>query len=120
MVGIEEFYTILSGKEVELNGFIDLSAMAAAAEYGFRSRNMTALGVQVLGTVLNKTISTGKDLWGLPRKDLPSSLQVYGIGDIRFGFKCYNVFAGIMIRDLFPDPEIVCQILKMEQRRAVS
>ena len=31
VVGIEEFYSILSGKNFELNGFIDLSAMAAAA-----------------------------------------------------------------------------------------
>ena len=51
MVGIEEFYTTLSGKTLELNGFIDLSAMAAAAGYRFRARNMTTLGVQVLGTV---------------------------------------------------------------------
>ena len=46
---------------------------------------MTALGVQVVGTVLNKTVSTGDNLWGLPWADLPPSLQVYGIGDIQFG-----------------------------------
>ena len=81
---------------------------------------MTALQVQVLGTVLNKTVSTGDDLWGVPWKDLPPSLQVYGIGDIRFGFLCYNILAGIIIRDLFPEPEIVCKTLKTEQRGAVS
>ena len=32
-VGIKEFYTILSGKTLELNGFIGLSAMAAADGY---------------------------------------------------------------------------------------
>ena len=57
VVWIEEFYSILSSKNVELNGFIDLSAMAAAAGYKFRARNMTSMGVQVLGTVLNKTVS---------------------------------------------------------------
>ena len=120
MVGIEEFYTILSGKTLELNGFIDLSAMAAAAGYRFLARNMTALGVQVLGTVLNKMVSTGDDLWGVPWHDLPPSLQVYRISHIRFGFICYNVLASIMIRGLFPDPEIVCNTLKTEQRGAVS
>ena len=79
---------------------------------------MTALGVQVLRTLLNKTVSTGDDLWGLPRKELPPRLQVYGIGDIRFGFICYNVLASIMIRDLFPEPDIVCKTLKTEQRGA--
>ena len=48
IVGIEEFYSILSGKNIEFNGFIDLLAMAAAAGYKFRARNMTAMGVQIL------------------------------------------------------------------------
>ena len=74
-MGIEDFYTMLSGETVELNGFLDLSAMAAAAGYKFRARNMTALGVQVLGTVLNKTVSTGDDLWGLPWKDMPPAFK---------------------------------------------
>ena len=120
VVGIEEVYSILSSKDVELNGFIDLSAMAAAAGYKFQARNMTALGVQVLGTVLNKTVSTGDNLWEIPWNVLPPSLQVYGIWDIRFGFICYNVLAGIIIRDLFPEPDIVCKTLKTEQRGAVS
>ena len=94
--------------------------MAAAAGYKFRARNMTAMGVQILGTVLNKTVSTGDDSWGIPWNELPRSLQVYGIGDIRFGFICYNVLAGIIARDLFPEPEIVCKILKTEQRGAIS
>ena len=51
VVGIEDFYTILLGETIEINGFMDLSAMAAAAGYKFRARNMTALGVQILGTV---------------------------------------------------------------------
>ena len=76
-MGIKEFYTLLSG-----NGFVDLSAMSAATGFKLSARNMTALGVQVLGTVLNKTILTGDDLWGLPWATLHPSLQVYGIGDI--------------------------------------
>ena len=65
VVGIEEFYTLLSGEDVELNGFVDLSAMSAAVGFKLRARNMTALGVQVLGTVLNKTVSTGwrRSMW---------------------------------------------------------
>ena len=58
VVGIEEFYSMISGESVEPNGFVDLAWMSAAAGYKLRARNMTALGVQVLGTVLNKTVST--------------------------------------------------------------
>ena len=70
--------------------------------------------------VLNKNVSTGDDLWGSPWAELPPGLQVYGIGDICFGYICYSVLAGIMIGDLFPEPEIVCKILSSEQRGAIS
>ena len=45
VVGIEDFYSIISGETVELNGFLGLSGMSAAAGFKLRARNMTALGV---------------------------------------------------------------------------
>ena len=79
-------WELRNGETVELNGFLDVSGMAAAAGFKLRARNMTALGVQVVGTVLNMNLSTGDDLRGLPWAELPPNLQVYGIGDIRFGY----------------------------------
>ena len=61
-MGIEEFYSTISRETVKLNGFLDLSGIAAATGFKLRARNMTALGVQVVGTVLNKKVSTGDDL----------------------------------------------------------
>ena len=119
VVGIEDFYTLVSRETIELNGFLDSSGMAAAAGFKLQARNMTALGVQVEGTVLKKNVSTGDDLWGLPWAELPPSLQVYGISDIRFGYICYSFLAGIKIRDLYPEPEIVYKILNAEQGGAV-
>ena len=66
VVGIEDFYSIISGETVELNGFLGLSGMSAAAGFKLRARNITALGVQVVGTFL----------WGIPWAERPSSLQV--------------------------------------------
>ena len=42
VTGIEEFYSIISGKVIKLNGFLDLSGMAAAAGYKLRARKITA------------------------------------------------------------------------------
>ena len=64
---------MISGEAVKLNRFLDLSGMAAAAGFKLRARNMTTVGVQVLGTVLKKNISSGDDLWGLPWAELPPS-----------------------------------------------
>ena len=52
VVGIEDFYSTISGETVELNRFLDLSGMVAAAGFKLRARNMIALGVQVVGTIL--------------------------------------------------------------------
>ena len=54
---------------------ITKSMMSAALGYKLRARNITAIGVQAVGKVLNKTVSTGDDLWGLPWADLPPSLK---------------------------------------------
>ena len=44
VVVIEGFYTTISRKTLELNGFLDLSGMAAAAGFKLRARNMTSTG----------------------------------------------------------------------------
>ena len=61
---MEEFYSLISRTEVRLErGFIDLTSLAILAGFKFH-KNMTAMGVQVIGTLLNKTVSTGDDCWG--------------------------------------------------------
>ena len=118
--GIEEFYSIISGEDVEMLGFIDLNSLAIAAGYKLRAKNMTAMGVQVIGTILNKCVSTGDDHWGLKWSLIPAALKVYALGDIKFGFCTYNVLAGIMIRDLFPDPEILCKLLECNKKQLLN
>ena len=119
--GIEDFYSLIADKPIQMmNGFVDLAAMSIAAGFKFHARNMNTLGVQVLGTILNKTVSTGDDMWGLRWDDIPDALQIYGIGDIKFGFMVYIVLAGILLRDLFPDPDVVCFYLRCEQEEAVK
>ena len=63
--GVQEFYSLVSGTKVILeNGFVDLTSLAVLAGYKFHSKNMTTLGVQVIGTLLNKMVSTGNERWG--------------------------------------------------------
>ena len=115
--GVEEFYSLVSGEEVRVKrGFIDLTSLAILAGYKFQSRNMTAIGVQVLGTLLNKSISTGDDYW----QQSLESLRCYALGDIMFGFVSYNVLSGLLLRDVFSDPDVLCRFLKCNQKIAVD
>ena len=93
VVGFEEFHSTIFGETVELNGFLDLSGMAAAAGFKFRARNMTALGLQVVGTGLNKNVSTGDDLWGLPWTEPP------GLRNWRYPIRIYMLFCSCRYHD---------------------
>ena len=119
--GVEEFYSLISGEELVFgNGFVDLTTLAILAGYKLQARNMTAMGVQVMGTLLNKTVSTGDETWGLRWKYIPKCLQCYALGDIKFGFITYSVLAGLLLRDVFPDPDMVCRTLRGDQKAAVD
>ena len=118
--GVEEFYSLISGLELKLErGFIDLASLAILAGFKFH-KNMTAMGVQVTRTLLNKTVSTGDDKWGIRWNMIPAFLQCYALGDIKFGFIAYNVLAGILLRNVFPDPDILCRYLDCTQLGAVN
>ena len=119
--GVEEFYSLISGEEVRIErGFIDLTSLAILAGYKFQSRNMTAMGVQVIGTLLNKNVSTGDDWWGERWQLIPESLKCYALGDIQFGFMSYNILAELLLRDVFPDPDVLCRYLKCSQKGAAD
>jgi len=119
--GVQEFYSLISGTELVLeNGCLDLTSLAIVAGYKFHAKNMTAMGVQVIGTLLNKVVSTGDELWGLRWPRIPDPLQCYALGDIKFGFISYNVLAGLLLRDIFPDPDIICRYLETDQHSAVT
>ena len=115
-----EFYSLISGSDVRLErGLIDLTSLAILAGFKFH-KNMTSMGVQVTGTLLNKTVSTGDNWWGTRWETIPASLRCYALGDIKFEFITYNVLAGLLLRDLFPDPDVLCRYLDCTQIVAVN
>ena len=106
---IEFYYSILSGRTVSLQGYVDLAALAVLAGYNLMSKSMTPMAVQVIGCTMNKCCSTGDGKWAYGWSELPESLCVYGIADILFGHICYSILSTILMRDVFPDPEITCK-----------
>ena len=119
--GVEEFYSLFSGVEDRLErGFIDLTTLAVLSGYKFQFRNMTTMSVQIQGTLLNKNVSTGDECWGVRWQQVPDSLKCYALGDIQFGLVTYNFLAGLLLRDVFPDLDVLCRFLKCDQSTAVD
>ena len=117
---IEEFYSIIAGRPVKMRGFVDLAVLAVIAGWKMNARGMTCMAVQVCGTILNKCVWKGDGKWGRKWRYLPASLQVYGIGEIKFGYMVMIVLMGLLLRDLFPDPDALCKQLRLYQNDAVS
>jgi len=104
--GVIKFYSLISDLEVTMKGFIEVSAVALVAGYALQARNMNAVAMQVLGVVMNKMCSTADNLWGARWCEIPESLKVYAIADLKIGHLAYSVFVSIILRDYIPDPEI--------------
>ena len=118
---LEFYYSLFSGRDITCAGFLDLSALSVLAGYNMRAMSMTPMGANVLGHSLNKCVSTGDGKWSWRWEELPDSLKVYCLGDLRFGFMAYNVLSAVLIRDIFPDPDIVLKFLGIvDQFKAVK
>ena len=40
---------------------------------------------------------------------------MYGVGNLKFGYLTYIVLKGILLQDLYPDPDVVCKFLNADQ-----
>ena len=78
------------------------------------------MGVHVVGAILNKCVSTANNKWGYRWSDILKLLQVYGLGNLKFGHLSFIVLTGILVRDLFPDSDIVCQFLNGNQWHVIT
>ena len=110
---VEFYYTLFSDRKIKLKGFIDLTSLSVLCGYNMRSMSMTPMGVNVVGHTLNKCASTGDGKWSLRWRMIPDPLKIYALGDLMFGHIAYSVLSSILIRDVFPDPDIVNRCLNV-------
>ena len=97
----------ISDPSFKFAGCTDLSSLAVLCGYNFSHFNMQALAVQLFGAFLNKSVSVGDHKWGYLWKDIPAPLKVYCIGDVKFGYQAVVLLCTVLLRDLFPDPDVV-------------
>lgn len=114
---VVELVRTLSGDTTfSMNGYIDLSSMAALAGMNFPIYNMQAMSVQLFGGILNKNCSPGDAKWGIPWLQLPDPLKIYCLGDVKFGHMVAVLLYHLLINDMFPDPDIVQSFLRVQQQ----
>lgn len=92
------------------SGWVDVTSLGVLAGLHSRRSTMFNYNLQVLGGILSKNNSRADDKWALPLNELPDSLKIYAAGDTRSAYNCFVVLYAAIIRNFFPDPEVVCLI----------
>ena len=117
---VEDMFTIISGNSVQMRGFVDLDTLSVLAGWKLSARGPTAMGVQVLGALLHTEALNGDGSWGMSWKYASKTLQVCAMGNIKIIHAAVNILMGVLIRDVFPDPDVLCNHLKYYQYDAVQ
>ena len=112
---VEDMFTIISGSSVQMRGFVDLESLSVLAGWKLSARGPTAMGVQVLGALIHTDALKGDGRWGMPWKHASKALQVCAMGNIKIIHAAVNILMGVLIRDVFPDPDVLCYHLKYYQ-----
>ena len=120
MFMVERFYSELAGQPVTMKGCVSMDTLVTVAGVRMKARSSTCLGVQLLGCAPNTYANRGDRKWGRPWRNIPKSLQVYLLNALRVNYTSFCVISGTILRNTFPDPEIVCAFLGCFQAESVS
>ena len=104
-----------SDPSFRLEGFLELGPLSVLAGNNIGLTNMPTLSIQLLGGMLNKSVSTGDNVnWGLPWGEVPKSLKAYCLADVKFGYQAAVVLLRMLLIDMFPDPDIVLSFVRKD------
>ena len=119
-LAVEDMFSILTGRPIKLAGFIELGSLMAVAGWALPTCNTPSCHALLTGSVLNKQVSRADDLWGRRWRQLPESLRVYAVADIKHGWLVWCITVGCILHDMFPDPDFILFLTRVTQRDFVA
>ena len=82
--------------------------------------NMPECHALVTGSVLNKQVSRADDQWGQEWSQIPDSMKMYAITDLKHGWLTWCIAVGCILRDRFLDPDAVLFLTCVTQNEFVA
>lgn len=99
---------------------IELDSIALALGWKLPRTNMFTMNLITMGSLMNKEVSLADQSWPLQWDELPDSLKLYCLADVRFGYSTFIVLTSLLMRNMFPDPDVFCSTLELRQEDAIS
>ena len=109
----------LFGIDLNLN-VIDLKALAVSAGCKMDKMDITTLSIIVTGQAFPTDIGKFDSRWALDLKSRPAVMKQYIKKKFLYLGCIYKVLMGLLIRNMFPDPDIVLNATEMTQSTFIS
>ena len=109
--GFFETLSIVSGLTFEPVQGVNIEVLAAVAGYSGQIDNPAVVNLQVTGGFFPKSAVSYRG-WTQPWKMLPDETKIFIIGGLRSAFNVHVILVSIIQRHFFPDPDVVCNLLK--------
>ena len=117
---VEKFCSSIGERNLTMKGFVELQSLAVLAGWQLQTTHMTAMSLIVTGGTLNKCCSKAGGIWGIRYDKLPWAFKVYAVADLKFGYMTYAILVSLLLRQMFPDPDICCKLSKVSQVEYVT
>ena len=108
--------SMLTSSEFEFRrGYINLECFAVLAGIHSKFLNAFNLTFQILGSIFNTDNSEIDNMWFKPLHKIPGCFQILTAGYTRASYSCAVTLFSAFIRNVFPDPDVVCMGMNRPQ-----
>lgn len=120
--GLQEYLSEVYGVERELPPVMQIDALSTAAGWKLPATDRFSTNLATLGGLLYRG---GEMMWSGPRwaadwSKLPTEFKSYCIGNLRSDYSSYIVLISLLMRNTFPDIEMLCSTLELTQTQAIE
>lgn len=112
---IEGYIQLVYDKRLKLCGVLEAKTLALFAGWQLDTDSFAAMYLLTLGGLLVKDWLPGDGHWADHWDRLPVEFQLYAFGCIKTAYQFIVVIVGLLMRNIFPDPEIMCTLLNLSQ-----
>ena len=100
---------------------VSIPALALAS--GYRNNDLSFSAISIFTTAqpaLNFAKTLPDNDWILPIRKMKKEFQLYIINILRALYTCSVTYMTILLRNLFPDPEILCDLLELNHEESIT